>query len=66
MDAMDKVVACHGWDNSLFGLQITLRMFWQMIRIADFTCRPLKVSIGHPSASLRHHGRFVNVDFFHP
>ena len=43
----------------VFGLQITLRIFWQMMRIADFTGLPLKVSIGHPSESLRHHGRFA-------
>ena len=48
----------------MFGLNITLRIFWQMMRIADFTGLPLKVSIGHPSASLRHHGSTFRADWY--
>jgi hypothetical protein len=48
----------------VFGLNITLRIFWQMMRIADFTGLPLKVSIGHPSASLRHHGSTFLADWY--
>jgi len=35
-----------------------------MMRIADFTGLPLKVSIGHPSASLRHHGSTFLADWY--